>query len=49
MSEPTLNQTEERPSIFHPTNKLFWEIVRRGMIAVLKELDKWYGWRTFDA
>lgn len=37
----------DRPPIFDPHNRLFWEAGRRFMIYLLKELDRWYGWKTF--
>jgi hypothetical protein len=40
-----MSQTE-RPAIFCEGNRVFWDIARRFMIALLRELDKWYGWRT---
>lgn len=38
---------EERPSIFAPNNRPFWDALRRFLIWLLKELDKWYGYTTF--
>ena len=38
---------EDRPPIFDERNRPFWELVRRLLIAVLRELDKYYGWKTF--
>jgi hypothetical protein len=37
-----------RPPIFCEENRVFWELLRRAVIALLRELDKWYGWQTFD-
>jgi hypothetical protein len=38
----------ERPPIFDERNRAVWDAVRRLMIYILKELDKWYGWKTFE-
>jgi len=35
------------PPIFCEANKPFWIIVRRLLIAMLRELDKAYNWDTF--
>jgi len=37
---------KERPIIYAENNRLFWDIVRRFIIMLLKQLDKWYGWST---
>jgi len=34
--------------IFCPDNRSFWDIVRRLLIWLLHELDKAYGYRTFE-
>lgn len=38
---------DSRPPIFDEKNKVFWDALRRFLIWLLKELDKWYGWKTF--
>lgn len=38
---------EDRPGLFHENNRTFWSFARRFLIYLLRELDKWYGWRTF--
>lgn len=45
----TVPVQEERPPIFDERNRRVWEVARRVMIYLLKELDKWYGWNTFHA
>jgi hypothetical protein len=42
------SEGELRPSIFDEGNRAVWDQVRRLLIWLLKQLDKWYGWRTFD-
>jgi hypothetical protein len=37
-----------RPPIFDEGNRAFWDAMRRLLIWVLRELDKWYGWKTFE-
>lgn len=37
----------EAPPIFCEGNRPFWVIIRRLLIAMLKELDRAYGWETF--
>lgn len=37
----------ERPALFCESNRRIWDIVRRFMIQLLRELDKAYGWDTF--
>ena len=39
---------EERPPIFDERNRKIWEAVRRLLIYLLRELDTWYGWNTFE-
>lgn len=36
----------DRPTIFDERNRAFWEALRRFLIWLLRELDKWYGWST---
>lgn len=36
-----------RPPIFDERNRHVWEAVRRLMLVLLKEMDRWYGWDTF--
>lgn len=36
----------ERPTIFDERNRPFWDALRRFLIWLLRELDKWYGWNT---
>ena len=38
-----------RPPIFDERNRELWEMVRKLLIYVLRQLDKWYGWRTFGS
>lgn len=38
--------SDERPAIFHESNRPFWDALRRFLIWLLRELDKWYGWKT---
>lgn len=38
---------ENRPPIFDERNRRVWEAVRRLMLVLLKEMDRWYGWNTF--
>jgi hypothetical protein len=38
----------ERPPIFDERNRAVWDAVRRLLIFILKELDRWYGWQTFN-
>lgn len=35
-----------RPPIFDERNRPFWDALRRFLIWLLRELDKWYGWNT---
>ncbi len=39
----------ETPPIFCEGNRPFWTIVRRLLIVMLKELDRAYGWQTFES
>lgn len=39
---------EERPPIFDERNRPVWDQVRRLLIWILRQLDHWYGWRTFE-
>ncbi len=34
------------PPILCEENRAFWQIVRRLLIALLRMIDKAYGWRT---
>lgn len=36
----------DRPPIFAEGNRIFWDAARRFMIAILRQLDRWYGWTT---
>lgn len=45
---PDLSELANRPPIFDERNRLVWEAARRFMIFLLKELDKYYGWNTFE-
>lgn len=38
----------DRPTIFAEENRRIWEQVRRLLIFLLHELDKAYGWNTFN-
>lgn len=42
----SLTQETSRPPIFDERNRPFWEAARRFLIWLLRELDKWYGWKT---
>jgi hypothetical protein len=37
----------KRPIFFDDSNREFWMIIRRLLIYILHELDKWYGFNTF--
>jgi len=43
-----MDNNKDRPSLFSEENKTFWDIARRFMIYLLRELDHWYGWKTFS-
>lgn len=34
--------------MFDERNRVFWDQVRRLLIWLLKQLDQWYGWKTFE-
>ena len=42
----TQEPTNNRPPIFDERNRAVWEAARRFLIYLLRELDKWYGWKT---
>lgn len=42
-----MSELQERPPIFDERNRPFWDQIRRLLIWLLKQLDQWYGWRTF--
>lgn len=47
LPHPSRLPVAERPAIFHESNRAVWDAVRRLMIFILRELDKWYGWQSF--
>lgn len=38
----------KRPVIYSEDNRPFWDIVRRFVIMLLRQLDEWYGWNTIS-
>jgi hypothetical protein len=46
-SQPAKAVEPRPPAIFSEDNRLFWEIVRRFMINLIRALDRAYGWDTF--
>jgi hypothetical protein len=41
------NEQNNRPIIFEESNREIWSVIRRLLIYILHELDKWYGYKTF--
>jgi hypothetical protein len=41
-----MNLNNKRPVIYSEENRVFWDIVRRFIIMLLRQLDEWYGWHT---
>jgi len=41
-----MTEESSRPPIFDERNRPVWDAVRRLMIYILRELDRWYGWST---
>ena len=39
---------QDRPPIFDERNRAVWDQVRRLLIWLLRQLDHWYGWKTFE-